>query len=144
MNIIANVRKTINTSITKAQYNEVLVDLFVSGDSGEKNMSGEESKKVIIPDTIPCTVQIAGSMIYIVPQIDGLDSFEYHYRGDNKLMAYVREFAGTSIKATYYFENGELLDKEVNTFDTKYSVNENTEDILKRANDFYNSFLKED
>ncbi len=142
MNIIANARKTINRKIHNSHY--VVLKLENEIESGE-TVSGESSGEDIqIPDMIPCTIQVAGSMVSIIPDDNRLDSFEYHYRGDNKLVAYVRKFAGSNIKATYYFENGELLDREVNSFDTKYNIFEEEKNILQRADDIYNSFLKED
>ena len=140
LNTIANVRNTSNKTIPKSYYGEIVLNSY--DDSGEEG-SGEK-ETVQLPDTIRCTIQIAGSMINIVPDDDNLDSIEFHYRGDNKLVAYIRKYAKTSIKATYYFENGELLDKEINSFDQKYSVFESAEDILKRANEIYNAFLKEE
>ena len=143
LNTIANVRKTTSEKIKKAQYGEMIV---WPNDSGEK-LSGDNSgkvKEIQLPETILCNVQVAGSMINIVPVDSKLDSIEFHYRGDNKLIAYIRKFAGTNIKVTYYFENGELLDKEINTFDQRYNVAEDTANILKRADENYNAFLKEE
>ncbi len=141
MNIIANARKTVNRKINKSHYVELKVDnQNESGEIVSGEVSGEED--IPIPDMIPCTIQVAGSMINIVPDDNRLDSFEYHYRGDNKLVAYVRKFAGTNIKATYYFDNGEFLDREVNSFDTKFNIAEDTADILRRANENYEAFLK--
>ena len=140
MNIGATVRKSINTNITKANYNEVA--FIVSSENASGNsLSGED--KIEIPDSIPCTIQIAGSMAYIIPNDRKLDSFEFHYRGDNKLVAYVREYAGTAVKASYYFENGELLEREVNDQDSKYNVFEDDGLILQRAEELYKLYFTE-
>ena len=143
LNTIANVRKTINKKISKSYFGK----LVIPNENSSEAVSGENSGEMetfIIPDSVQCSIQVAGSMINIVPEDDRIDSIEFHYRGDNKLVAYVRKYAGTNIKATYYFENGELLDKEVNTFDTKYNVFETETEILKRVDNLYNDFLKED
>lgn len=140
LNIMANVRKNEKISFTKEQYNPIL---YLNQEIKSGDESGEELVTEDFPDSIDCNLQVAGSMAYITPQDSKYDSFQFHYSEDGNLVAYIREYANTNVKASYYFEHDEYLDYSINSLDRNYDIREDDKEILKRAKEIYSKYFLE-
>lgn len=88
------------------------------------------------------TVQVAGSMVYIIPASDFLDLAQYHYDENGNLLLYVDELIGVGGEIRYYFSDNNLLT-------TQYQVEENipidyedSQEIIQRAKVIYDKYMK--
>ena len=88
------------------------------------------------------TVQVAGSMVYIIPTPDLVDNAQYHYDKDGNLALYICELVGVGGEVRYYFENGILLTQETNVEEDILINYENTKEIIERSKLIYNKYMK--
>ena len=114
----------------------------------------KELFELLNTSTTSTTIQIAGSMIYIIPASDFLDSQQFHYDEDGNLVLYVVEGAGTGFKTRYFITNETLIEKvgedvgEIYDEDNQESGEQmmldetDLEDIYNRARALYDEYLK--
>lgn len=88
------------------------------------------------------TVQIAGSMVYILPTSDFLDNMQFHYDKNGNLVLYVREFAGIGGETKYYFEFEKLITINMDIESESQMQYENVDEILQRARLVYDRYIK--
>lgn len=88
------------------------------------------------------TVQVAGSMIYIIPFPDLVDNAQYHYDKDGNLVLYICELIGVGGEVRYYFENGIPLTQETNVEEDIPINYESTNEIIERSKLIYDKYMK--
>ncbi len=81
------------------------------------------------------------NFVGIIPYSDFLNN-QYFYFKDNKFVAYIKEFCGIGGKIKYYFRYGKLIKVEEEV-EEDFEVNQEEEkDILSKANEVYNKYIK--
>lgn len=88
------------------------------------------------------TIQVAGSMIYIIPMPDFVDNVQYHYDKNGNLALYVCELMGIGGEIRYYFDNEILLTKTTNVEENIEISYEDTNEIIMRSKLIYNQYMK--
>lgn len=121
------------SNLTKSLNDELGINVM-----GMKNREYFES---IPQEKIDVVVQVAGSMVYIIPMPDFLDNAQYHYDANGKLVLYVCELAGIGGEIRYYFENDILLTQVINVEEVQLGY-ENAEEIIERSKLIYNNYMK--
>ena len=101
-----------------------------------------------------CTIQVAGSMISIMPASDFIDIQQFHYDEDGNLVLYVVEGAGSGFKTRYYFANNTLIEKKMEdageieesgdniSGESIHADNTDLNDIVSRGSSLYVKYLK--
>ncbi len=137
-NVGANVTNTIQDKVGEEVVGSKYKELF----------------ELLNTSTTSTTIQIAGSMIYIIPASDFLDSQQFHYDEDGNLVLYVVEGAGTGFKTKYYIVNETLIEKvgedvgeiydEANIESGEEMILDETDlqDVYTRARSLYSEYLK--
>lgn len=129
---IENQNRTSN--LTKTLEDNVGIDVM-----GTKNTEFLESTGM---DAISINVQVAGTMVYIIPAPDFIDNAQYHYDENGNLVLYICELTGIGGEIRYYFENGNLLSQSYNVEEGAQINFENAEEIIQRANIIYEKYMK--
>ena len=93
-------------------------------------------------DELAVTVQVAGSMVYIIPASDFLDNTQFHYDENGNLILYIREFIGIGGEARYYFENGTPIIINMKVDKKNQMQFESTDEILQRSKIVYDKYMK--
>ena len=89
------------------------------------------------------TVQVAGSMVYILPASDFVNNGQYHYDKEGNLILYISELMGVGGEIRYYFNNNDLVTIE-KKIEEQIDINyENKDEILSRAKLIYNKYMIE-
>lgn len=127
-NRLSNLNKTIEDNVG--------VDVI-----GQKNRDFFE---IFPEDKMAVTVQIAGTMVYIIPTPDLIDNAQYHYDADGNLALYICELVGIGGEIRYYYEDGKFLTKVTNVEDEnlEFITYEDSDEILTRANIIYKQYMK--
>jgi len=121
-------------NLTKSIEDKVGVNIV-----GIKNQDYMDS---ISENKVDVTIQVAGSMIYIIPMSDFVDNAQYHYDTNGELALYVCEIAGIGGEIRYYFENDSLLTQVANVEKEMQLNYESVEEILERAKLVYSKYMK--
>ena len=88
------------------------------------------------------TIQIAGSMVYIIPNSDFIDNAQYHYDENGNLVLYICELIGVGGEIRYYYENGQFLKQEQIIEEEIEIEGENVLEILQRSKLVYEKYIK--
>ena len=95
-NIQANATKTIEENVGLETIGVEYSDLFTTTQM----------------DSVLVVVQVAGSMISIMPYSDFVDSQEFHYDENGKLVLFTYTETGRGLKSRYYINNDEVISIE--------------------------------
>lgn len=118
---------------TKTLEENIDIDIIV----GKDKVFSELSKI----SQVSGTVQVAGSMVYIMPDSELLDNTQYHYDKNGNLILYVRELSEYDKEARYYFENGTPIIINF-TVEKKHQMDfEKAEEIFQRAKLVYEKYM---
>lgn len=121
-------------NLTKSLEDDIGLEII-----GLKNKEYMESFEI---DEMHVTVQVAGSMVYIIPFPDFVDNAQYHYDENGNLALYICEFIGVGGEVRYYFENGVLLTTQENVEEDIEITYESSEEIIDRAALIYERYMK--
>ena len=121
-------------NLTKSLEDDIGLEII-----GLKNKEYMESFET---DEMHVTVQVAGSMVYIIPFPDFVDNAQYHYDENGNLALYICEFIGVGGEVRYYFENGVLLTTQENVEEDIEITYESSEEIIDRAALIYERYMK--
>lgn len=106
---------------------------------GLKNKEFMESFEM---NQMAVTVQVAGTMVYMIPAPDFVDNAQYHYDENGNLVLYICELTGIGGEIRYYFENGVCFKQEANIEENIEIPYESVEEILDRATLIYQRYMK--
>ena len=104
------------------------------------------SRVILSQDYILGSVQVSGTMIYLMPDDESQDRIQYHFAENGKLVAFVREIVSDNeLKTIVYFDENEIpFEQYFNTKDKVKTFEENYDDIYNRAKYAYNKYFNEE
>lgn len=106
---------------------------------GEKNQDYFDNFSI---KEMSVNIQIAGTMIYIIPMPDFVDNAQYHYDENGELALYICELTGIGGEVRYYFDNGKLLTRLENIEEDVIIPSENINEIVNRSKVIYDKYIK--
>lgn len=122
------------SNLTKSFEDNVNIDIM-----GIKNQDFFDSFDM---SQMNVTIQVAGSMVYIIPMPDLVDNAQYHYDKNGNLALYVCELTGIGGEIRYYFDNEILLTKTTNVDEDIELSYEDVNEIIMRSKLIYNQYMK--
>lgn len=125
-----------NRLATVTNTEEAMVGVEVVGSQNQDYFTSFDTDKMGV------TVQVAGTMAYILPAPDFVNNAQYHYDEDGNLVLYICELTGVGGEVRYYFENGALLTTLENVEEGVTITQENSDEILTRAKLIYETYMK--
>ena len=87
-------------------------------------------------------VQVAGSMVHVIPASDFVDLVQFHFDENGKLLLYVDGLIGVGGEIRYYFSDDNLIATQSQVEEGVVINYEETNDILKRANLVFEKYMK--
>ncbi len=133
--------KNIKTYIESLNQNEEYID-----DVLYKEIYGEELEEYIIDlgeeGSLGARVYTDNkNFVGIIPYSDFLNN-QYFYFKDNEFVAYIKEFCGIGGRIIYYFRDGNLIKVEEEVEEDIEANQETEKDILSKANEVYDKYIK--
>ncbi len=116
-NIEANATKTIEENVGLETIGIEYSDLF----------------KTMQMDSALVVIQVAGSMISILPYSDFIDAQEFHYDENGHLVLYTYTETGRGLKSKYYINNNEVISIER---EEEPLENETIDEVINSGEDF--------
>lgn len=121
-------------NLTKSLEANVGIDIV-----GTKNQDFMDSFDM---EQMNVTIQVAGTMVYIIPTPEFVDNAQYHYDENGNLVLYICEFTGIGGEIRYYFENDNLLTQVDNVEEDVQLDYESAQEIVARAHMIYENYMK--
>ncbi len=103
---------------------------------------GKRENRIYTENYVLANIQVAGTMINIIPQDETHDTIAFHFAENGKLEAYTRYFADMEVTTTVYFDENEIpFEQYFDTKDKSKIVEENFEKIYERAKTAYSRYF---
>ena len=133
--VIKNIESQNNSAIARKTLEENLgLDII-----GSKNQSFFTSFQLT---EVPTTIQVAGTMVYVIPSSDFISAAQYHYDENGNLVLYISELTGVGGQIRYYFENDVCILQENKVEDNAVNTYEDITEIIQRANSIKEKYMK--
>lgn len=107
----------------------------------------EELFKMLKVDSTLVNIQIAGTMVHLLPYSDFIDEQEFHYDEDGNLVMYQTRGSGTGVVTDYYFHEGTLIERVFDSTDEgdgeiPDTDNISVDEVIARSKVIYDKYLK--
>ncbi len=112
----------------------------------DSEQSNNQEQKILSQNYIAGSIQVSGTMIYLMPDDEMQDRIQFHYAENGKLVAFVREVVvNGGLKTIVYFDENEMpFEQDFDTTDATKVFEEDYDDIYNRAKYAYNKYFNEE
>lgn len=131
--------KNIEENILKSKESKTF-DITLTEELYGKELT-EFMEAIEVDEVLGTIVTDEESFVTIIPMTDFLDNQNYYFE-EGKLVAYKEDFMGIGGSVTYYFKDNELIYIDETKIEEEMNfVNEDEENILKRASTVYEQIV---